>query len=193
MLVCCQSDHDSHGIRQAEDAKRAHARFYDELGDDVSQLRVYAAWLDAGRHDRWCRDNFIHSRAMRLVHDVRRQLLETLRGSESSSRGGSRHSHDRRRSRSRSPERGSKRSRFSEDSRDRRRWSERGDGSRADRGGGTGGGERGWQDGSIFTRDSFSDSTLRTLRKCIAAGFFQNSAELRAGSTYKLLVEGDVR
>ncbi|RKP07212.1 P-loop containing nucleoside triphosphate hydrolase protein [Thamnocephalis sphaerospora] len=59
---------------QREQAAEARRKFTARDGDHLTLLSVLEAYSQVnGDHD-WCRENFVHARAMRQVLDVRRQL-----------------------------------------------------------------------------------------------------------------------
>jgi ATP-dependent RNA helicase DHX8/PRP22 len=55
------------------DSKKA--KFHQPEGDHLTLLAVYNAWKNSNFSNPWCHENFIQSRAMRGVRDVRKQLL----------------------------------------------------------------------------------------------------------------------
>jgi HrpA-like RNA helicase len=68
---------ESHARAQADSARAHFAR--DGLGDQVALLRCYAEWLERGRHPRWCKEHWVHSRALSLCEKLRDLLLKSLR------------------------------------------------------------------------------------------------------------------
>jgi len=60
-------------------AQEAQAEFLHPLGDHSTLLNVYRAWEDNGCDMQWCKDNFIHHRALRQAKDIRKQLCDALR------------------------------------------------------------------------------------------------------------------
>lgn len=59
----------------ADTAKKGFAR---SEGDHLTLLNVYNTWIDSGRSDGWCRDNFIQARALRRADDIREQLVNLM-------------------------------------------------------------------------------------------------------------------
>jgi len=69
--------------RQNEDqwreAQEAQDRFSHPLGDHLTLLRVYLHWEEEGDYSpEWCKENFLHFRALRQARDIRGQLCEQL-------------------------------------------------------------------------------------------------------------------
>lgn len=61
-------------------AKRREAdacvmQFYDFMGDHLTLLNVYLAWVDNGRSELWARDNYIEQKELEKAGDIREQLL----------------------------------------------------------------------------------------------------------------------
>lgn len=52
--------------------------FCQKEGDHLTLLAVYEAWKNNNMSQKWCHDNFIHARAMKRAHDVRKQLLTIM-------------------------------------------------------------------------------------------------------------------
>ncbi|EKE37189.1 hypothetical protein ENUP19_0248G0051 [Entamoeba nuttalli] len=47
-------------------------------GDHLTLLGVYNSWVDAGKSDGWCRDNFLQARALNKANDIRDQLVSIM-------------------------------------------------------------------------------------------------------------------
>jgi HrpA-like RNA helicase len=60
------------------DARRAHHRFRDPDGDFVSYLKLFRAYAEAPRKDRFCEKNYLDERAMAEIVNVVSQLGEIL-------------------------------------------------------------------------------------------------------------------
>lgn len=59
-------------------ADQKRSKFYQPEGDHLTLLTVYEAWKNNDMRNNWCHDNFIHARAMKRAHDVRKQLLTIM-------------------------------------------------------------------------------------------------------------------
>jgi ATP-dependent RNA helicase DHX8/PRP22 len=59
-------------------ADKMRSKFYQPEGDHLTLLTVYEIWKANQKSDHWCLDNFIHARAMKRAHDVRKQLLTIM-------------------------------------------------------------------------------------------------------------------
>lgn len=59
-------------------ADKMRSKFYQPEGDHLTLLTVYEIWKANQKSDHWCHDNFIHARAMKRAHDVRKQLLTIM-------------------------------------------------------------------------------------------------------------------
>ena len=59
-------------------ADKMRSKFYQPEGDHLTLLTVYEVWKANQKSDHWCHDNFIHARAMKRAHDVRKQLLTIM-------------------------------------------------------------------------------------------------------------------
>ncbi|MDR2071477.1 MAG: ATP-dependent RNA helicase [Treponema sp.] len=62
------------------DARRAHHRFRDPDGDFVSCLKLFRAYGEAPRKDRFCEKNYLDERAMAEIANVTGQLEEIVSG-----------------------------------------------------------------------------------------------------------------
>jgi HrpA-like RNA helicase len=62
------------------DARLAHHRFRDPNGDFVSYLKLFRAYTDAPRKDRFCEKNYLDERAMAEIANVTLQLEEIVSG-----------------------------------------------------------------------------------------------------------------
>lgn len=60
------------------EARREHHRYRDDHGDFVSYLRLYAAYLEAPKKERFCRDRYLDARIMAEIVNVREQLGEIV-------------------------------------------------------------------------------------------------------------------
>lgn len=64
---------------QALDAEESHSRFTHRLGDHLTLVNVYKRWEEQGMGTpEWCKENFLHYRALRQAKDIRSQLCEQL-------------------------------------------------------------------------------------------------------------------
>jgi ATP-dependent RNA helicase DHX8/PRP22 len=59
-------------------ADKMRSKFYQPEGDHLTLLTVYEVWKSNQKSDYWCHDNFIHARAMKRAHDVRKQLFTIM-------------------------------------------------------------------------------------------------------------------
>eukprot|EP00826_Nyctotherus_ovalis_P030918 TRINITY_DN2468_c0_g1_i6.p1 TRINITY_DN2468_c0_g1~~TRINITY_DN2468_c0_g1_i6.p1 ORF type:complete len:473 (-),score=119.98 TRINITY_DN2468_c0_g1_i6:93-1466(-) len=55
---------------------RVRKSFLDSKSDYVSLLNVFDAWKRNHKSESWCRDNFLHSRALRQSNEIYRQLTD---------------------------------------------------------------------------------------------------------------------
>ncbi|MDR2742120.1 MAG: ATP-dependent RNA helicase [Treponema sp.] len=62
------------------DARRAHHRFQDPDGDFVSYLKLFRAYGEAPRKDKFCEKNYLDERAMAEIANVTVQLEEIVSG-----------------------------------------------------------------------------------------------------------------
>jgi hypothetical protein len=62
------------------DARRAHHRFRDPEGDFVSYLKLFRAYGEAPRKDKFCEKNYLDERAMAEIANVTAQLEEIVSG-----------------------------------------------------------------------------------------------------------------
>ncbi|XP_067833609.1 ATP-dependent RNA helicase DHX33-like, partial [Heptranchias perlo] len=51
-------------------------KFISSEGDHMTLLNIYHAFKNVGGHKEWCRENFVNSRNMTMVAEVRRQLRD---------------------------------------------------------------------------------------------------------------------
>lgn len=63
---------------QVEAAEAAQSAFIDPMGDHTTLLNVYREYEAHGRDMGWCKENYLHMRALRQASDIRSQLLEQL-------------------------------------------------------------------------------------------------------------------
>jgi len=59
-----------------EEAKETHRKFHSAEGDLISLLNTYKAFKKAKMNERWCYDNFLNSRHLGNVSDIRNQLRD---------------------------------------------------------------------------------------------------------------------
>eukprot|EP00842_Homolaphlyctis_polyrhiza_P007123 jgi/Hompol1/9/HPOL_001305-RA len=59
-----------------EEATAAKKKFMNFDGDHITLLNTAKAYLSAGGDTGWCNDNFINSRSMRQIMDIRKQLAQ---------------------------------------------------------------------------------------------------------------------
>lgn len=60
-----------------ETASEVIKKFASTEGDHIKLLNVFRAYTAAKENQEWLRENFIHSKNMKIVKDVRKQLLQT--------------------------------------------------------------------------------------------------------------------
>lgn len=60
------------------EARRAHHRYRDELGDFVSYLRLFEAWNATGNPRRFCEERYLDQRTMAEIANVKQQLGEIV-------------------------------------------------------------------------------------------------------------------
>lgn len=63
-------------VNEREAATMAKRAFLHKSGDHLSLLAVYRAYLVAKGDARWCRDNFLDIRGLRMATDIRNQLVQ---------------------------------------------------------------------------------------------------------------------
>ncbi|XP_052729023.1 probable pre-mRNA-splicing factor ATP-dependent RNA helicase DEAH5 [Vigna angularis] len=59
-------------------ADQKRAKFFQPEGDHLTLLAVYEAWKAKNFSGPWCSENFVQSRSLRRVQDVRKQLLTIM-------------------------------------------------------------------------------------------------------------------
>ncbi|XP_066432942.1 ATP-dependent RNA helicase DHX33 [Eleutherodactylus coqui] len=59
-----------------DEVQAARKKFISSEGDHITLLNVYRAFKNLGKNKEWCRENFINSRNMMLVSEVRAQLRD---------------------------------------------------------------------------------------------------------------------
>ncbi|CAJ1459578.1 unnamed protein product, partial [Effrenium voratum] len=105
---------------QWEEAQAMQERFVHPLGDHLTLVRIYTMWEDDGCSPSWCKENFLHFRALRQARDIRGQLCEQLeKVSEASIRQAVQGKRDRERDRGRSRDRSRDRDRHRQRDHDR--------------------------------------------------------------------------
>ncbi len=62
------------------EARQAHHRYRDDLGDFVSYLKLFAAYRDAERKDRFCESRYLDPQTMGEISNVKEQLSEIVGG-----------------------------------------------------------------------------------------------------------------
>jgi len=60
------------------EARQAHHRYRDDLGDFVSYLKLLAAYRDADRKEQFCESRYLDARTMAEIDNVQRQLAEIV-------------------------------------------------------------------------------------------------------------------
>ena len=60
------------------EARRAHHRYRDELGDFVSYLKLFAAYVETPNKERFCETRYLDPQTMGEIHNVREQLAEIV-------------------------------------------------------------------------------------------------------------------
>jgi len=64
---------------QASEAVAGQARFVHGLGDHLTLVRTFNCFEEEGRSSpEWCKENFLHFRALRQARDIRNQLCDAL-------------------------------------------------------------------------------------------------------------------
>ncbi|ELP85592.1 ATP-dependent RNA helicase, putative [Entamoeba invadens IP1] len=63
---------------KAQLADTAKKSFVRGEGDHITLLTVFNSWIEAGRSDGWCRDNFIQARALNRAEDIRDQIVNLM-------------------------------------------------------------------------------------------------------------------
>lgn len=63
-------------LEQIADLRRND--FLHPEGDAIGLLTLYTRWVRAGASMQWCRDNYVHMRALRRAADVRNQLASIM-------------------------------------------------------------------------------------------------------------------
>ncbi|XP_029469654.1 ATP-dependent RNA helicase DHX33 [Rhinatrema bivittatum] len=59
-----------------DEIQAVRKKFTSSEGDHITLLNIYRAFKNLGRNKEWCRENFVNSRNMALVSDVRSQLRD---------------------------------------------------------------------------------------------------------------------
>jgi RNA helicase HrpA len=62
------------------EARKAHHSFRHKLGDFVSYLKIYSAFLKSDDREEFCDRNFFDYKGMNEIHNVKRQLSEIVSG-----------------------------------------------------------------------------------------------------------------
>jgi ATP-dependent RNA helicase HrpA len=60
------------------EARQAHHRYRDDLGDFVSYLKLLAAYREAGNKEKFCESRYLDTRTMAEIDNVQRQLAEIV-------------------------------------------------------------------------------------------------------------------
>lgn len=60
------------------EARRAHHRYQDELGDFASYLRLFEAWIATENPRKFCEDRYLDQRTMGEIANVKQQLTEIV-------------------------------------------------------------------------------------------------------------------
>lgn len=63
---------------QVKIASEIQSQFVHPMGDHTTMLNVFRAWEENGCDPHWCKENFLHHRALRQANDIRRQLCDQL-------------------------------------------------------------------------------------------------------------------
>lgn len=66
---------------RAEESDAAREKFMVPESDHLTLLFVYQQWVDMGKSNRWCSENFVQPKAMRRVAEIREQLVDIMRKS----------------------------------------------------------------------------------------------------------------
>lgn len=62
-----------------EEADRSHQKFRNPTSDFITFLNAYKAYEDSGYDPEWCHSNFLNTRILKEVRNIREQLLGILR------------------------------------------------------------------------------------------------------------------
>jgi ATP-dependent helicase HrpA len=60
------------------EARQAHHRYRDDLGDFVSYLKLFGAYMSTDRKDRFCETRYLDARTMGEIRNVKEQLEEVV-------------------------------------------------------------------------------------------------------------------
>jgi pre-mRNA-splicing factor ATP-dependent RNA helicase DHX38/PRP16 len=63
---------------RAEESDAAREKFMVPESDHLTLLFVYQQWMDMGRSNRWCVENFVQAKAMKRVQEIREQLIDIM-------------------------------------------------------------------------------------------------------------------
>jgi len=63
----------------AEGADRAREKFMVPESDHLTLLHVYQQWKANGFRPDWCRDHFVHLKALKKVREIRSQMLDIMK------------------------------------------------------------------------------------------------------------------
>uniref|UniRef100_UPI00398E8330 ATP-dependent RNA helicase DHX33 isoform X1 n=2 Tax=Pristiophorus japonicus TaxID=55135 RepID=UPI00398E8330 len=63
-------------LAKRDEVHSVRKKFISSEGDHMTLLNVYHAFKNVGGHKEWCRENFVNSRNMTMVAEVRRQLRD---------------------------------------------------------------------------------------------------------------------
>ncbi|KAL0207315.1 hypothetical protein P9112_011943 [Eukaryota sp. TZLM1-RC] len=69
----------SSGSSQLARAESAHSRFVSAIGDHITLLNVYSKWEESNYSFQWCKNNFVHYRALKEASEIVKQLSDILR------------------------------------------------------------------------------------------------------------------
>eukprot|EP01125_Pyxidicula_operculata_P017655 TRINITY_DN6217_c0_g1_i1.p1 TRINITY_DN6217_c0_g1~~TRINITY_DN6217_c0_g1_i1.p1 ORF type:complete len:1142 (+),score=298.97 TRINITY_DN6217_c0_g1_i1:1069-4494(+) len=61
-----------------EEADNCREKFMVPESDHLTLLNVYNQWKNNGFSSEWCAENFVHSKAMKKVREIRQQLVEIM-------------------------------------------------------------------------------------------------------------------
>jgi len=64
---------------RAEEADAARDKFFVPESDHLTLLHVFQQWKASGYSGEWCRQHFLHVKALRKVREVRAQLLDIMK------------------------------------------------------------------------------------------------------------------
>ncbi|KAJ3119254.1 DEAH-box ATP-dependent RNA helicase prp22 [Nowakowskiella sp. JEL0407] len=64
--------------QKTADAAHKHAQFGDKSGDHLMLYNVYEAWKESGYSEKFCREFYLHFRALKVAKNIREQVEEIM-------------------------------------------------------------------------------------------------------------------